>query len=200
MDLRAICVYCGSSPGALPEYRAAAEAFGARLADEGIALVYGGGNVGLMGALADACLSRRGKVIGVIPRLLIAREVAHRGLTELRAVDTMHERKKMMADLADGFVALPGGVGTLDEMFEAFTWAQIGIHRKPCAFLNVAGYYDSLLRFLDRMADQRFCRRDQLDGLIVETDGAAILDRMRRFAPVVADKWLDRAPPAPPPV
>lgn len=197
MQLRSICVYCGSSPGLLPQYRLAAEAFGGRLALDGVTLVYGGGNVGLMGAVADGCLEKGGRVIGVIPHSLIAKEVAHRGLTELRPVESMHERKKLMADLSDGFVALPGGCGTIEEIFEVVTWAQLGFHKKPCAFFNVAGYFDHLLRFMREMVDQRFCREEHLSSLIVESEEAKILDRMRSFAPVVLDKWIDRKPRRP---
>src|ERR1043165_174167 len=144
---RRVCVFCGSSPGARPEYRQAAEAMGRLLASRRIGLVYGGGNVGLMGLLADAALSAGGEVIGVIPRHLDAREVAHRGLPDLRVVASMHERKALMADLSDAFIALPGGLGTLEEMFEILTWAQLGLHRKPCGLLNVLGYFDRLLSF-----------------------------------------------------
>ena len=167
-------------------------AFGALLAREGITLVYGGGNVGLMGALADGVLEAGGKVIGVIPHALIAKEVEHRGVTEFYPVDTMHQRKQKMADLADGFVALPGGIGTLEEIFEMLTWNQLRIHEKPCAFLNVAGYYDTLLHFLEHMVQQRFLKQAQLDGLIVDSDAVSLLTKIRAYAPVKVDKWIDR--------
>ena len=192
MQIQTLGVYCGSSPGLLPEYKETATAFGALLAHEGIALVYGGGNVGLMGALADGVLGAGGKVIGVIPHALIAKEVAHRGVTEFYPVETMHQRKQKMADLADGFVALPGGIGTLEEIFEMLTWNQLRIHGKPCAFLNVAGYYDTLVHFLERMVEQRFLKQAQLDALIVDSEAASLLTRIRAYAPVKTDKWIDR--------
>src|SRR6266478_7174218 len=192
MQIKALGVYCGSSPGLLPEYKEAATAFGALLAREGIALVYGGGNIGLMGAAADGALQAGGKVIGVIPHALVAKELAHRGVTEFYPVETMHQRKQKMADLADGFVALPGGIGTLEEIFEVLTWNQLHIHEKPCAFLNVAGYYDTLIGFLGHMVQQRFLKQAQLDALIVDSDAAALLTKMRVYAPVKTDKWIDR--------
>lgn len=193
MTINALCVYCGSSPGLLPEYKRAAQAFGEYLAVKGIVLVYGGGNVGLMGVVADACLGSGGKVIGVIPQCLVAKEVAHQGLTQLHVVANMHERKRMMADLSDGFIALPGGAGTLEEIFEVFTWAQLGLHSKPCGFLNVSGYYDHLFIFLSHMVAHRFCAEDQIGSLIVETSGPAILAKMQRDQPLLNDKWLNRA-------
>jgi uncharacterized protein (TIGR00730 family) len=192
MQIRSLGVYCGSSPGLLPEYKETARAFGALLAGEGIALVYGGGNVGLMGAVADGALEAGGKVIGVIPHALVAKEVAHRGVTEFYPVETMHQRKQKMADLADGFAALPGGIGTLEEIFEMLTWNQLHIHRKPCAFLNVAGYYDTLVRFLEHMVQQRFLKQAQLDVLIVDSDAVSLLAKIRAYAPVESDKWIDR--------
>ncbi|HXI84109.1 MAG TPA: TIGR00730 family Rossman fold protein [Verrucomicrobiae bacterium] len=192
MQIKALAVYCGSSPGLLPEYKEAAMTFGALLAREGIALVYGGGNVGLMGAAADGALQAGGKVIGVIPHALVAKELAHRGVTEFYPVDTMHQRKQKMADLADGFVALPGGIGTLEEIFEMLTWNQLHIHGKPCAFLNVAGYYEPLVRFLEHMVQQRFLKQAPFDALIVDSDGASLLARIRAYAPVKTDKWIDR--------
>jgi hypothetical protein len=192
MQIKALGVYCGSSPGLLPEYKEAAAAFGALLAREGIALVYGGGNVGLMGAAADGALQAGGKVIGVIPHAMVAKELAHRGVTEFYPVDTMHQRKQKMADLADGFVALPGGIGTLEEIFEVLTWNQLHIHQKPCAFLNVAGYYNTLIHFLDHMVQQRFLKQAQLDALIVDSDAASLLARIRAYVPVKSDKWIDR--------
>lgn len=192
MQIKVLGVYCGSSPGLLPEYKEAATAFGALLARERIALVYGGGNVGLMGAAADGALEAGGKVIGVIPQILVAKELAHRGVTEFYPVDTMHQRKQKMADLADGFVALPGGIGTLEEIFEMLTWNQLRIHGKPCAFLNVAGYYDALIQFLEHMVQQRFLKQVQLDALIVDSDAVSLLTKMRAYAPVKTDKWIDR--------
>lgn len=186
-----ICVYCGSSPGTLPRYTEEARALGACLARERITLVYGGGNVGLMGAVADGALAAGGQVIGVIPSALVAREVAHRGLSELRIVESMHERKKLMAELADGFVALPGGVGTLEEIIEMITWGQLGFHAKPCAFLNVAGFYDHLMRFLQGMADHRFLLREHHSGLIFANDRETLLAKLREFVPIQIDRWSD---------
>jgi uncharacterized protein (TIGR00730 family) len=186
-----ICVYCGSSPGTLAQYTEEARAFGACLARERITLVYGGGRVGLMGAVADGALTAGGHVIGVIPSALVAKEVAHRGLSELRIVDSMHERKKVMAELADGFVALPGGVGTLEEIVEMITWGQLGLHAKPCAFLNVAGFYDHLIRFLQGMVDHRFLMREHHSGLIFANDRETLLTKLREFAPIQVDRWSD---------
>jgi len=163
---------------------------------EGVTLVYGGGNVGLMGALADAALRAGGKVVGVIPDQLVARDVAHRGLTELHRVGSMHERKRKMAELADGFVALPGGVGTIEEIFEVFTWSQLGVHAKPCAFLDVEKYYTRLFQFLDQMAEQRFIKKEHLASLIRTGDARELLHQLRRYTPVRADKWMDWKPPS----
>jgi uncharacterized protein (TIGR00730 family) len=190
--MKSICVYCGSSPGARPAYGEAAVAFGTLLAREKLTLVYGGSNVGLMRLVADTVLQNGGTVVGILPRVLEAWEVAHNGLSELVVVETMHERKHQMAERADAFVALPGGIGTLDEFAEIFVWAQIGSHRKPVALLNVAGYFDPLLAFLDHMVTERFLRAEQRATLIVETDSAALLARLRAFQPVVVEKWLDR--------
>lgn len=190
--LRRICVFCGSSPGASPAYAEAARQLGRLLAQRGLGLVYGGGNVGLMGILADTVLEEGGEVIGVIPHSLVALEVGHQGLTDLRLVDTMHERKALMADLADGFVALPGGIGTLDEWFEIWTWAQLGLHAKPCGLLDVAGYYSPLLAFLDRMVEERFLREIHRAFVLVDDDSAILLDRMASHTPPAVEKWIDR--------
>ena len=190
-----LCVFCGSSPGARPEYRDAARAFGQVLASRGVRLVYGGGHVGLMGIVADAVLAARGDVVGVITDGLQAREVGHTALPDLRVVATMHERKALMASLSDAFVALPGGAGTLDEFFEAWTWTQLGIHRKPVAVLNVAGYFDGLLAFLEHAVDQRFIRQEHWEAVVVDTDPVHLLDRLANIAPVRSDKWLDRDDP-----
>lgn len=190
--LGAICVYCGSSPGLLPEYAEAARHAGTTLARSGITLVYGGGSVGLMGHVADAALEAGGKVIGVMPQRLIDKEVAHAGVTELHAVSSMHERKTLMADLSDGFIALPGGVGTLEEIFEVHTWTQLGFQDKPCAFLNVAGFYSPLFQFLEHAVAQRFIREEHHRMLVM---GDRIEDILRRFSdyePATTDKWLDR--------
>ena len=198
LALHSLCVFCGSSPGARPEYRDAARAFGARLAARRIRLVYGGGHVGLMGVLADAALSAGGQVVGVITDGLQAREVGHTGLPDLRVVPTMHDRKALMASMADAFVALPGGAGTLDELFEAWTWTQLGIHRKPVGLLNVAGYFDSLLAFLQNAVLERFIRPEHADAVVVDEDIDRLLDRLARQDVVRSDKWLDRADPPKP--
>lgn len=175
-----ICVFCGSSAGRLPEYRAAAVAFGELLAREGIGLVYGGAHAGLMGVLADSVLANGGEVLGVIPESLVAREIAHKGLTELHVVSSMHERKAQMAALSDAFVALPGGIGTFEELFEVWTWGQLGLHTKPCALLNVAGFYDKLSAFLDFVTGEGFLRQAVRDVLLVENDAARLVARLRQ--------------------
>ncbi|WP_341706863.1 TIGR00730 family Rossman fold protein [Halopseudomonas sp.] len=185
-----LCVFCGSSPGNKPEYLAAAQQLGTALAKAGIGLVYGGAQVGLMGAVADAALAAGGEVIGVIPRHLVERELAHEGLTTLHEVSSMHERKAMMADLSDGFIALPGGVGTFEELFEVWTWGQLGHHQKPCALLNAAGYYDQLIAFLDHALTEGFMRQPYRDMLIVDTEANALLDKVRAYAPPSVSKWV----------
>jgi uncharacterized protein (TIGR00730 family) len=192
-SMRRICVFCGSSPGASPAYAEAARQLGRLLAQRGLGLVYGGGNVGLMGILADAVLAEGGEVIGVIPHSLMAREVGHSGLTDLRVVGTMHERKALMADLSDGFIALPGGIGTLDEWFEIWTWAQLGLHAKPCGLLDVQNYYSPLLAFLDHMVQERFLRDTHRSFVLVDTDPSLRLDRMAAHNPPAVEKWIDRA-------
>ena len=172
----------------------AATAFGRLLASEGITLVYGGGNSGLMGALADSALEAGGSVIGVIPEQMVAKELAHTKLTELYRVGSMHERKLKMAELADAFVALPGGVGTMEEIFEAFTWTQLGLHSKPCAFLDVEQYYAPLFQFVDHMAEQRFIKREHLASLIRADDPADLLIKLRNYTPAMIEKWMDRKP------
>ncbi len=194
MELKSLCVYCGSSPGLRPSYLETAVAFGRFIAGEGLNLVYGGGNVGLMGALADSALQAGGKVLGVIPESMVTWEVAHHGLTQLYRVGSMHQRKLKMAELADAFVALPGGVGTIEEIFEAFTWTQLGIHSKPCAFLNVDHYYAALFAFLDHMAEQRFIKREHLATFLRADDARDLLNQLRNFTPVTIRKWLDRKP------
>jgi uncharacterized protein (TIGR00730 family) len=188
-----ICVFCGASPGARPAYREAAEDLAGLLAGEGVGVVYGGGGVGLMGALADAVLAAGGEITGVIPRPLLEREIAHRDVSDMRVVESMHERKALMAELADAFVALPGGIGTLEELFEVYTWAQLGLHRKPCGLVNVEGYYDGVAAFLDQAVEERFVREETRDLLMVEREPAALLDRLRDFEPeAVVPKWIDR--------
>jgi len=190
--MRRICVFCGSAVGARPVYAEAAQRLGALLAQQGLGLVYGGGSVGLMGVLANATLAAGGEVIGVIPEFLFKREIEHRGATELRVVGTMHERKAMMADLADGFIALPGGYGTLDEFCEIITWAQLGLHRKPVGLLNVAGYFDSFLAFLDHTTAEGFVQPNYRALALDDTDAARLLDRLRAYQPRPVVKWLDK--------
>ncbi len=188
-----ICVFCGASPGARPEYRAATAELARMLAAEGIGVVYGGGGVGLMGALADAVLAEGGEITGVIPRSLVDREIAHRNVADMRVVDSMHERKALMEDLADAFVALPGGIGTLEELFEVYTWAQLGLHQKPCALLNVEGYYDGIADFLGHAVAERFLREETRALLMVESDPATLIERLHAFRPQeAAPKWIDR--------
>ncbi len=189
--MRTVCVYCGSNAGARPVYAKRAAALGTRLAQQGLTLVYGGGNVGLMGIVADAVLAGGGEVIGVIPEQLVGWEVAHRGVTRLEVVANMHERKARMFDLSDGFVALPGGFGTLDEMFEMLTWRQLGLGDKPCAFLDVDGFYTPLVAMMDRMVEERFLHADQRRDLWHGDDIDALLAWMHAYVPAQADKWLD---------
>lgn len=189
--MKSLCIYCGSNAGSDPAYATLANALGTRLAREGIALVYGGGNVGLMGIAADAALAGGGEVIGVIPQQLVDWEVAHKGVTRLEVVDSMHTRKQRMFELADGFVALPGGFGTLDEMFEMLTWRQLGLGRKPCAFLGVNGFWEPLMAMLDTMVRERFLHPEQRADMWQGTDIDALLAWLRDYVPVQADKWLD---------
>jgi uncharacterized protein (TIGR00730 family) len=191
--VKRICVFSGSSPGADVAYRAAATDLGSRLADRGIELVFGGASVGLMGVVADAALEGGGRVIGVIPQSLVDREVAHPALTELRVVDSMHERKAVMAELSDAFVALPGGVGTLEELFEVYTWNQLGLHAKPLGLFNVRGYFDGLARFLDHAVAERFVTRAHRAMLLVSEDLDALLDGLARWEAPLQPKWIDRA-------
>jgi len=187
--MKRICVFCGSNAGARSEYAEAARALATVLAERKLGIVYGGGNVGLMGVLADAALARGGEVIGVIPQKLVDKEVAHRGVTELRIVETMHERKALMNDLSDAFIALPGGFGTLDEFFEVLTWSQLGFHGKPCALLNVAGYYDGMLAMLDHAVTERFLRPAHRELVIADTDPLRLLQRLSAFVPAPKGKW-----------
>ena len=191
MSIRRLAVFCGSNPGARPEYAEGARSLGKLLCERGIGVVYGGSSVGLMAALADTMLAERGDIIGVIPRMLVEREVANRALTDLRVVESMHERKALMAELADGFVALPGGIGTLEEFFEIWTWAQLGMHDKPCALLNVAGYFDPLLEFLDRAVAEKFVREVHRKMVIVESDPVALLSRFEAYEPPRVVKWIN---------
>jgi uncharacterized protein (TIGR00730 family) len=193
--VNSLCVFCGSQAGASPAYAEAATLTGRALAGRGWTLVYGGGRVGLMGTLADAALAAGGKVIGIIPAALATREVAHQRLTGLEIVDSMHERKARMAELADGFLALPGGIGTLEEWFEAWTWSQLGIHPKPCGLLNVAGYYDPLLAFLDRMTDERFLASGHRALAVVDEEIERLLDRLTAFEPPLVPRWISAPEP-----
>lgn len=189
--MKSICVYCGSNSGSKPAYTERAIALGDRIAREGMALVYGGGNVGLMGVVADAVLAAGGEVIGVIPEQLVNWEVAHKGLTRLEVVANMHERKMRMFDLSDGFVALPGGFGTLDEMFEMLTWRQLGIGQKPCAFLDVEDFYAPLIGMIDRMVEERFLHPDQRQDLWHGDNLDILFQWMRDYAPAQSTKWMD---------
>lgn len=190
MTLKRVCVFCGSSPGYAPSYRRLAERLADAMTSRGIALIYGGGRVGLMGILADAVLAGGGHVIGVIPGALVAREVAHLGLPELRVVGSMHERKATMADLADGFVALPGGFGTIEELFEALTWTQLGLHAKRCGLLNVDGFYDPLLELLDNAVTAGFLKEENRQLLDAADEPEALLDALAVPLRPVADKWI----------
>lgn len=187
--LKRVCVNCGSSAGLLPDYAAAARELGERLAAERLEVVYGGASVGLMAAVADAALAAGGHVIGVVPSA-IADRVGHRRLSELRIVDTMHERKSLMFDLADAFIALPGGFGTLEEMLELLTWAQLGMHAKPCGLLNAAGYYDGLLRFLDHGVEQRFVKAEHRRMLLVGDTAQDMLRQLRVYRAPTVEKWI----------
>ena len=192
MVIRALCVFCGANYGRRPAYRQAAQRVGELLAERAITLVYGGGNVGLMGALADACLAGGGQVIGVIPHALAEKEIAHVGLSEMHVVGTMHERKALMADLAEAFLTLPGGFGTWDEFCEALTWSQLGLQKKACSFLNVEGYYDALLALADRAAEDGFIRAEHRELLLVDDDLARLLDRLQSFVVPYVPKWVER--------
>jgi len=191
--VKRICVFSGSSPGGDLAYRAAATDLGHRLAERGIELVYGGASVGLMGAVADAAMEGGGHVIGVIPQSLVDREIAHPGIDDLRVVESMHERKALMADLSDAFVALPGGVGTLEELFEVYTWNQLGLHAKPLGLFNVRGYYDGLARFLDHAVEERFVTRESRAILLVSEHLDELIDGLDGWQPPRQPKWIDRA-------
>jgi uncharacterized protein (TIGR00730 family) len=189
--VRRICVYAGSNPGHHPDYAAGARDLATAMAERGIALVYGGGKVGLMGVLADTILEAGGEAIGVMPQALIDREIGHPRLTELKVVDSMHERKALMAELADGFVAVPGGIGTLEELIEVYTWSQLGIHDKGCGVLNVRGYYDHLAALLDHAVTEGFLRPQHRAVLSVASEPAELLDRLAAFEAPTVTKWLE---------
>ena len=188
--MKRVCVYCGSSAGRLPRYREAARALGHEIAARGLGLVYGGASIGVMGAVADAVLDRGGEVIGVIPHNLATKEVAHVDLSELLVVGSMHERNARMEGLSDGFIALPGGWGTFEEIFEMLTWAQLGMHEKPCGLLNVAGYYDHLFTFLEHAVAENFVRNEHQPMIIMEQDPVSLLDRFRDYTAPRVRKWL----------
>lgn len=189
--MKRICVFCGSSAGRDPAFAAAARSLGAALVARGVGLVYGGGNVGLMGAIADAVMAAGGSVIGVIPAALEARELAHRGVTELRIVGSMHERKATMERLSDGFVAMPGGFGTLEEIAEMLTWGQLGLHQKPCGFLDVSGYWSSLFDWFQRGVDDELLRAEYRRIALRDQDPEALLDAMARYVAPELPKWID---------
>ena len=189
--MKSVCVYCGSSPGFRPEYAEAAKALGRTMAEQGLALVYGGGKVGLMGIVADSVVAHGGTAIGVIPDALMQKEVGHRGLTELHVVRNMHERKQMMADRSDAFIAMPGGVGTFEELFETFTWAQLGYHDKPVGLLNVAGFYDGMLAFLNHAVGEGFLKQVHADMLHVSTSPQDLLGQLAAAPRVRVDKWQE---------
>jgi len=188
MPVKRVCVFCGSSPGARPEYVEKARVLGRILAENHIGLVYGGARIGVMGAVAAAALEAKGEVIGVIPRDLVKKEVAFTDISDLRVVNSMHERKALMAELSDGFIALPGGLGTIEEIFEIITWAQLGIHKKPCGFLNVCGYYDKIIEFVDHAVQEQFIGPAGRQLVLVDDDPAALLKKFRGYQPPTVDK------------
>lgn len=192
MMLQTICVFCAANPGIEPGYAATANALGRYIAESGRRLVYGGGRTGLMGALAEGALGAGGHVIGIMPKHLVDREVAHTGLTELRVVSSMHERKSMLAELSDGFIALPGGLGTLEELFEVWTWGQLGLHRKPYGLLDVRGFFVPLLAFLDHAVSEGFIRREYRDLLVVDLEPHKLIERMEAMEPPALPRWIDK--------
>jgi uncharacterized protein (TIGR00730 family) len=188
--MRAVCVFCGSREGARPSYVEAARCIGKILARRGLGVIYGGGRVGLMGAVADAALEEGGEVVGVIPEALLAKEIAHEGLTKLHVVGSMHERKRLMTDLSDGFVTLPGGYGTFEEFLEVLSWAQLGIHAKPCGLLDVDGYYEPLAALFDEAVEEGFVHPDHRSLVLMERDPELLLDAMERYTPPGTKKWV----------
>lgn len=191
--MQKVCVFCGASSGSNPIFAQITKELGRAIAQNGLELVYGAGRVGLMGVLADATLEAGGKVTGVIPESLVAKELAHRGLTELHIVKTMHERKAMMAERADGFIAMPGGYGTLDEFCEILTWSQLGFHKKPCAILNIDGYFDELIKFFHTASERQFVAEQHRDMIIVSTDPLEVLEKMSAYHHTAQEKWIDKA-------
>lgn len=188
-SIKSLCVYCGSSLGASSAYAAAARAMAKELVEHNIALVYGGGKIGLMGVVADAVMDLGGEATGVIPKALLDKEVGHHGLTRLHVVKDMHERKAMMAELSDGFIAMPGGIGTLEELFEVLTWSQLGLHEKPIGLFNVDGFYDGLIRFIQHLVEQRFLRSEQAGLLIHDPNAADLIARFKSYVPSYRPKW-----------
>lgn len=190
--MKHLCVFCGSNPGAQPIYAIAAQTMGQAMVRRGLGLVYGGGNVGLMGTIADAVLSAGGEVIGVIPQTLVDKELAHRGLTQLHIVRSMHERKALMAELSNGFIALPGGFGTFEEFCEVLTWAQLGFHQKPCGLLNIADYYTPLIAMFDHATAEQFVRPPHRSLVLEAQDPDQLLEKLVSFKPITIQKWIDR--------
>ena len=190
--MKRICVYCGSNPGKSAEFLESARSLARELVQREICLVYGGASVGIMGEIADTVLAGGGEVIGVIPQALVDKEVSHAGLTELKIVDSMHERKEIMADISEGFIALPGGLGTIEEIFEVLTWAQLGFHKKPCALLNVKGYYDKLTQFLNHAVAEGFIANPHREMLLVEDEPHRLLEIMAAYNAPAVDKWIGR--------
>lgn len=189
--MKSICVFCGSSSGKGVNHLIAAQKLGKIIAEENMTLVYGGGNVGIMGELANTVLQYNGKVTGIIPEDLVTREAALKEVTELKIVKTMHERKAMMTQLSDGFIVLSGGIGTLEEFFEVWTWAQLGIHNKPIGILNVDNYYDKLIEFIDHSVEQEFVNKNNLNMILIDKDVSSLMERMKEFKPVLVRKWME---------
>lgn len=190
--MKSVCIFCGSNPGNDPVYAAGARAMGAEIARRGLVLVYGGGAVGLMGIVADAALDAGGEVHGIIPRALREKEIGHNRLTRLEVVETMHIRKARMAELSDGFIAMPGGIGTFEEIFEIWTWGQLGIHSKPLGFLNIAGFYDPLAAFLDGTVEAGFLKQAHRAMAMTDTEPATLLERMEQYVPAATYKWIEK--------
>jgi uncharacterized protein (TIGR00730 family) len=190
--MKKICVFCGSNYGAKLVYTEVAQYLGRLIAEKGFTLVYGGGNVGLMGEIANSVLAHNGKVIGVMPKNLVDKEIAHQSLTELHVVHSMHERKALMAELSDAFIALPGGFGTFEEFFEVVTWSQLGIHKKPCGVLNVDGFYDSLLKLIENAVAEKFIRKENAELILSDSNPDILLHKIKNWNPVFIDKWISK--------
>ena len=190
--MKKICVFCGSSPGSDTLYKDEAEKFGGLLVEKGYELIYGGGSTGMMGFIANACLKKGGKVTGVIPGFLVAKEVGHKKLTEMIEVESMHERKQKMADISDAFVALPGGMGTMDELCEIVTWSQLGLHKKPIGILNINHYFDPFITFMDHMVGQRYLSKENRKIIISDKNPEVLIEKMKNYNPPDTEKWLDR--------